>query len=236
MAIRLRDKARTLPATLKFPLAGTFRRCMIRLFDLILASLLLLPFALTVSKWGISNTAAAVTQFCISVVIILLYFLVIPWALKGNTIGKKLFRIQLVAQGHRVKFWQLCARETFIIFIPYMTQLVVNLVLYIKFGLSLNHALTSSGSHALLLVFRLVALLIVLWYVVLICLIAVDPRHQFYVDYKFKMYVTLIKPLVDKPKHAEPPVMSRADVHTHLEHDQPGVISEGALKDISDEA
>ena len=220
---------------LKYPLASVWRRCWVRFFDMLLSSLFLLPLALTVSDWQIDQQLAAVILYVSSIVILIIYFLVVPWFWQGRTPGKKLFGVKLLHSTDQFKFKHLLARETIIIFIPYLIQLTLNLIFGIVYGLSLRHTFTSDTDKAnVLLIIRIVGVFIILWYLVIICAIALDPNHQFYVDYHYKIYVTSTKPAIKKPALPEPEIISRDDQHAHLGHEQPGNISDEELKKIQD--
>lgn len=219
-----------------FKLAGRFHIIATRFLDILIAGIIVLPLALTENSWGGNKLWATAVLIAVTFVVLILYFLVIPLFWKSQTLAKMMCGIRLVAKEPPIKFRTMLYRECIIIFIPWLIQLISDLIISLVLKVPFNHLLSNDpGNKTAYLLFRITSVVVLVWYLYLIVAICFDPEHQFVLDRHFMLFIVKRRPLKKQNLGDVPKPMGRDQSHIHLQNDQPGNISDEELKAIEDE-
>ncbi|AHF60758.1 hypothetical protein P344_01850 [Spiroplasma mirum ATCC 29335] len=208
-----------------------------RFLDLILSSIIPLVLSLTMRQWNPNhNVWAPIVAIIATFIIFFFYFVIIPYVWTGKTLGKWLMRITLVTTNNKLRMNVIFTRELFIIFIPWFVELIFNFVFDVIFKVNLGEILAgrSETSQIASIVMKIVTTFYFLWYLGLVFGVYLNKNHQILFDKHFNLFIVKIKPnQVKKPKKKREAI-TRNKEHVHLKRDQPGNISDEALKEIED--
>ncbi|WP_027063591.1 RDD family protein [Mesoplasma seiffertii] len=215
-----------------FRLASIYKVLFARLFDLFLASLpgftLTFIFKIEPGQWGL-----ALGMLVISLAIMTIYFVVLPYFFKGNTLGKYLFKIRLVNYEHKVLFKALVAREAFFLLVPWMVMLIAQITAILIMGpYKDDEPISSSLFNLAKIIVNLSYLFYTLWLLFLCLEIKLQAQQRSFVDIKFNLYVVETKPKAIKVNQQNQANLKRSDSHIALA-DQPGNFDTTVIKEIA---
>ena len=176
--------------SVKLSLAKTSKIIFARFLDLVLSSLVPLVFSFTDKYFGIPMWGGWGLSAGITFLVLLVYFVVIPYYNQGQTIGKYLLSIKLISKTNSWKVFFFIAREGMIIFIPWMIALLVNMSLLLVFNRNLATLVANQTQNNIaLLVLRLSFVFYLLWFSGLALAVTFDPHKQFFVDHYFQLFL-----------------------------------------------
>ncbi|AUF83814.1 RDD family protein [Mesoplasma syrphidae] len=215
-----------------YRLASIYKVLFARLFDLFLAStpgfVLTFVFKIEPAQW-----ALALGMLFASLLIMAVYFVLVPFLLKGNTIGKFLFKIRLVNYEHKVSMKALISREAFFLFIPWVVMLVAQITAILLMGpYNEDKPINNSIFNLAKIIVNLSYLFYTLWLLFLCLEIKLQEQQRSFVDIKFGLYVVESKPKIAKAKKEFTRILKRSEEHIALS-DQPGNFDENVLKEIA---
>lgn len=208
-----------------YRLASIYRVLFARIFDLVLSSIpgIILRALVTIypGQWGLM-----IGILFSSLGFILLYFVVVPFLLKGNTLGKLIFGIRLKKKGQiKVGFWSLLAREAYFMLIPWAVSIIFQVIAISIMSPYVNSDQTgwAPATKTAILLTQMAYVFYAIWLIFIGVTIKVQAKHQALIDLKLHLYVVEKDPLnPDLAKiKSSPIVLSRDDDHVSLV-DQPG--------------
>lgn len=220
----------------QYNLAKVSVRIIARALDIIFSSIIPLVFTFTLNYWIGKVYYEPILLVAITFVDLVVYFILIPYYGAGKTLWKWILQVKLISSLNRIKFWTLCLREFFIVFLPWLIALIVNLINYFVFSVNLADLFKDPSKYSAvsILISRLAVTFYFLWFVCLSIIIGVDKCHQFFIDIKFEIYVVKKKAKVKENKSENDKLITRKTDHIHLKKDQPGNIDNEVLKEIED--
>lgn len=215
----------------RYEISSTSRICLARALDIVLSSVPLFALGLTMKFWGQGQWWAGLIMIVVAAIFLISYFVVVPYFWQGRTFGKVILRLRLVQRFDHMRWRDLWYRELIIIFIPWLLQLTLNLILDLAYGVNLGLLFqTTKAAPVAYFLLRAATVFYFLWYLGLIFGVAFDPHHQLFCDRQLKIYIcrwnemTAIKPQPQQPLSKSPLK------HVHLGTDQPGNIDLQLLK------
>lgn len=219
-------------------LARTWKRILARILDIIFASLIpgliSLIWFLT-DKTAINNWKPLFIIITINYMVLILYFIIIPWKFSGQTLGKRIFLIKLSHQNNeKISFKSIALRETILVFIP-ITLTMLSIVLtsiFLGTNIANINEKTTSGFWINILT-RTIYSFVFAWYLGIMITTKIDKKHQLFYDRKYQIYITNKHPLLKKLNSQE---IKRNNniIHIHLKNQQPGNIKQEGLDEIKD--
>ncbi|QEH61339.1 hypothetical protein SCHIN_v1c01410 [Spiroplasma chinense] len=189
-----------------------------RLFDTILASI---PMIILIALYRASNWQSALIITSVNLTTLFLCFVLLPYFLKGNTLGKLMLNLRLVKKDDsKVTFWNILAREIYYVFIPVFIQLISQILIIVIFvKLNSDNSDELKGKEPLTLLQNLSYLLYTCWYLYICLTIALQKENQSSIDHKMKLWVRHVVKIdanLVKVKEEKP--------HVHLKENRPGLI------------
>ncbi len=218
-----------------YMLTKTWKRIIARIFDVIFVSLI--PLILELVLYYLDNKNdqewwKIVFVFVMNLLITIIYFVIVPWKCKGQTLGKLIFQIKLVNENNKdLTLKQLFYRELFLVFIPLL--LITSIILFMK--LTFNENIVNINTNSTLnswlnILVRSVVSFDFAWYCGIMIVIKIDKYHQLFFDRYYQTFVINKKPLV---KHNKKKIaININEPHIHLVYSQPGNISDSELENI----
>lgn len=231
MNIKKRDTTET------YMIAKTWKRIIARIFDVIFVSLIPLIIGLSIhysDNKSHQELWKLIIIFITNLIVIIIYFVIIPWKCKGQTFGKLIFQIRLVNKKNQdFKLRQLFYRELFLVFIPLL--LTTSIILFMKLTFNENIATITINSNSTLnswlnILVRSVVSFDFAWYCGIMIVTKIDKYHQLFFDRYYKTFVINKKPLVNNKRKISTSVN---DPHIHLVYSQPGNINDDELENIN---
>jgi len=184
-----------------------------RLFDIFLVSLFQFLPAYFFNRHQVGNWQSMGLTVGLGLIILISYFIILPLCLKGNTLGKLIFKLRLLQQnGQKPKWYMLVFRELYFWFIPWALGVLltsVSLILYQTNPESKPLVATTKFLYNFGYVF------FVLWYFFLAISIKLQKNHQSTIDLKFHLFVARKSP-VKKVQSQQNPETSPTSQPTHL--------------------
>ena len=220
-----------------YMIAKTWKRIIARIFDMIFVSLI--PLIIGLSMHYSDNKShqelwKLIIIFITNLIVIIIYFVIIPWKCKGQTFGKLIFQIRLINKKNQdFKLKQLFYRELFLVFIPLL--LTTSIILFMKLTFNENIATITINSNSALnswlnILVRSVVSFDFAWYCGIMIVTKIDKYHQLFFDRYYKTFVINKKPLVNNKRKISTSVN---DSHIHLVYSQPGNINDDELENIN---
>ncbi|WP_342275773.1 RDD family protein [Spiroplasma endosymbiont of Nebria brevicollis] len=221
------------PLTETYKIAQTWKRLTARIFDVIIVSIIPLVIGLGIYLGDKTNQEwwKIMLVFIINIVIVTIYFVIVPWKWHGRTLGKLILQIKLVNDNNEnLTLKQLFYREMFLVFIP--LGLTMGIILFLRLTFNIN-IVTIKPNNTLNfwinILIRIVVSFDFAWYCGIMIVTKIDKYHQLFYDRRAKTYVINKNPIIQKinvkqKKHNEP--------HIHLVFCQPGNISDDELENI----
>ncbi|WP_026389571.1 RDD family protein [[Acholeplasma] multilocale] len=222
-----------------YRLANIYRVLFARLFDFILASLpgfivgiILKPG----SEANIENWSLMFATLGTNLAFLTLYFVIIPFFLNGNTLGKIIFRIKMVQEeDKKITFGALAAREAFFILIPWAVTLITQIIAFLIFKQVDVDQENSKAIYAVGVIIGQIGYLLFAGWLILIGLsIKVQDQQQSFIDIKFGIFVVNAIAEEDKviiKKEKQDKKLSREDKHISLT-EQPGNFNQEMIDEI----
>ncbi|AME13011.1 hypothetical protein MmmBen181_0875 [Mycoplasma mycoides subsp. mycoides] len=149
------------------------------------------------------------------------YFVILSFLLKGNSLSKKLFKIELKSlKTNKINFFQILIRETWFIFIPLFIGFIFTLIF--AFLLPVSFTKTQSWRISLSLIVYQIGLVIVLfWFLGLMISIRLQTNHQSFIDIKLGLIVIEKQKIIKQEPIVSNQILTRNDKHISLD-EQPG--------------
>lgn len=219
-------------------IAKTWKRIIARSIDIISVSVI--PLLITtvwynINKDQIQQWWVVVILIVINLLLNIIYFVVIPWKFNGQTLGKKICFIKLVAKNQNIlTLKNIIYRELFLVFIPVILTMLTIFITYIFLGTNISkiNLNTTSGFWINIFIRKLMFSFIFAWYLGIIIVTKVDKKHQLFYDRKYQLYIVNSKAIVKKihphDKFKDPLI------HVHLGTNQPGNIDTQELTKIQE--
>lgn len=172
-------------------LAPIFKRILARIFDLLIfVGFLVLVFWLLIGQWKdqflLVNLALNGLGFCFFV----FYFVLWPLYFQGQTLGKQIWSIKLIFPTTKKKttiFWNLLAREFYIIFGPLILTWIFYGLYLLLFKVFLQQA-----TDQLQFLTR-ASIIFLVWWIFLFLFIKIEPKHQLFYDRWLEILVVDMK-------------------------------------------
>lgn len=209
---------------LLYELANVYRVLFARIFDILISAIPGFVCAAVLKDHVVGNWVGATVNLSIGLGVIIFYFMVLPYFLGGNTLGKLIFGIRLKHKGTKpkVKFYMLAARETFFMLIPWVVALIFFIIALVVMDQSHpddpdQKGTSNTGAY---IIYQLGYLFYFLWFFFLCITIKVQPEHQAGIDLKFNLFVVYKEPL-NRPQASHHQSLKRSDDHISLT-EQPG--------------
>ncbi|AGM24809.1 RDD family protein [Spiroplasma chrysopicola] len=221
-----------------FLLASPWRIILARFFDIIIASILPLVLSITMVKWNPTYAIwGLILLIVITFVFLFLYFIVIPYLWGGKTFCKWVLRIKLICLNQKITFLALFVREALIIFIPWLIELLFDFACIMIFKINIIDLFKNKTIDApiAVIIMKIVVTFYFLWYLGLIFAVIFNKDHQILLDRQSKLMIVKIKP--KEPVSPTKPIkklINRDKKHVHLGTDQPGNLTDEALKEIDE--
>ncbi|WP_353306805.1 RDD family protein [Spiroplasma ixodetis] len=224
-----------LDTTETYIITKTWKRIIARIFDVIFVSLIPLIIGLAIhylDNKGNQESWQLIIIFIINIIIVIIYFVIIPWKCKGQTLGKLIFQIRLVNEKNQdLKLKHFFYRELFLVFIPLL--LTTSIILFMKLTFNENIATINSNSTLnswLNILIRSVVSFDFAWYCGIMIVTKIDKYHQLFFDRNHKTFVINKKPLATNKRKISTNVN---DPHIHLVYSRPGNINDDELENIN---
>ncbi|AGJ90545.1 RDD family protein [Mycoplasma putrefaciens] len=204
----------------QYCLASVWKILFARLFDLLIASM---PMILISLLWKLQpgDLVLLIVRYLIVGVWMFVYFVVFCWLLKAQSLGKRLFKIQLISlKKHKITFKDLFLREAVFIFIPWLIGVVCSILLawLLPSQFSEKNKIWISFS---VLIYQIGLIIVLLWWVVILISVKFHKLHQASIDIKLKLVVVETKPAQKSSKNDLNQKLLRDDQHISLTQ-QPG--------------
>ncbi|ATZ16632.1 RDD family protein [Entomoplasma freundtii] len=185
----------------EYELASLGRIFLARIIDLILIAIpgfaIRFLVAIKPDQWHLLYLNLGLT-----ISLTLLYFVILPFFQKGQTLGKLICGIRLKAKGKKQpSLWHLFLREVYFLFIPWLVAVgtQIGAILIMKSATPLpSEGIPREVKMALLLT-QIGYLFYLAWFLYLVFSIKVQDDHQAIVDLKNHLYVVNKDPKVEKP-------------------------------------
>ncbi|WP_031542605.1 RDD family protein [Mesoplasma photuris] len=211
------------PIVKEYSLANIYRVFFARLFDIIISSIpgfvssiLIVP---DVDDWGMMFLSLS-----IAFVFLFSYFIVLPYFMNGDTIGKKIFGIRLIKNDDtKIQFKHLLTRESIFILLPWLIMVIsqiISIVVFKKYEGSDGEEL-KAGSFIALIINQIGYLGYALFLLMIGISIAVQSQHQSVIDMKLGLFV------IRKPKQ-----VFSYDKKEITKKEMPGVFSKEKISQI----
>ncbi|AGR40792.1 RDD family protein [Spiroplasma taiwanense] len=194
-----------------------------RLFDLILCSI---PNFILLFFYKISDWQSALINISVSQIFIFLYFVIIPFLLKGNTIGKKLFHLKLVnIQNQKIKISNIFLRELYFLYIPLLFQLVcqiISIIIFANFSPGNNNQ-NENGWTIANIIQNIGYTFCGIWFLYIPLTIYLQKDKLSSIDLKLKLRVFFLEKILVKNQKVD--IEGKKVNHIHLENDLPGNVN-----------
>ncbi|CBW54448.1 Conserved hypothetical protein, predicted transmembrane protein [Mycoplasma mycoides subsp. capri LC str. 95010] len=204
----------------KYKLASLWKVFFARLFDLLICSIPLIIMSLFL-KTKAGDIISLVIKYLVSFLWTFFYFVILSFLLKGNSLSKKLFKIELKSlKTNKISFFQILIRETWFIFIPLFIGFISTLIF--AFLLPTSFTKTQSWRISLSLIVYQIGLVIVLfWFLGLMISIRLQTNHQSFIDIKLGLIVIEKQKIIKQEPIVSNQILTRNDKHVSL-NEQPG--------------
>ncbi|AXK50777.1 RDD family protein [Spiroplasma alleghenense] len=202
-----------------------------RTFDLVISALpmLILQLFLKIDGWiGILINAF----FALSLLII--YFIIIPCFISGNTIGKKVFQISIKSR-EKVGFKKIFFREGFFVLLPWLISFLIKVIALGIFYLGdhNNDDIMTNGFWIAFGIARFGDLFYLAWAAFMFITIKVQENNQSGIDLKYNIFVVKKNPIIEKAKDDGNDTKTNSR-HIHLDENRPGEISDDIIREIEE--
>ncbi|WFQ90769.1 RDD family protein [Mycoplasma feriruminatoris] len=203
-----------------FKLASLWKVFFARLFDLLICSIPLIIMSIF-WKTKTGDIISLITKYLVSFLWSFFYFIVLSYLLKGNSVCKKLFKIELKSlTSNKIKFKQVLIREIWFIFIPLFIGFIFTLIF--AFLLPTSYLKSQAWRISLSLIVYQIGLVIVLfWFLGLMISIRLQTNHQSFIDIKLKLLVVEKQKIIENKQDDSNHILTRNDKHISL-NEQPG--------------
>ena len=225
----------------KYKLSKLWKIVLARIFDIIISSILPILigtiFNIITFKYGVNIFILPIILLFFGFGWLFIYFVVIPYFCKTQTLGRFLFNIILYRES-KITILNIFTRELFIIFIPWFVGVGTNLISFLIFKVDINNIFNSSSpgnanSETVMFIVQITSTFYSIWYCFIFIGLFIDKRNQILYDYKMKILM-LSKYTEIKVENDINEKITSNEEHIHLKKNQPGNISDEALKEIDE--
>ncbi|QHX36344.1 RDD family protein [Spiroplasma sp. BIUS-1] len=185
-----------------------------RLFDIIICSI---PTLVLSMLNPIHNWETLLINIPVSQLILFAYFILIPYFLKGNTLGKLIFNLRLKKDDDtKIKMKEIFLREFYFLYIPLIFQITIQIIMGIVI---FTNSQTEDLNFTLKIINNIGYVFLAMWFIYIPLTIYLQKENISAVDLKLKTRVYYLeKILIIEKKEKE-------KVHVHLKDDKPGKIN-----------
>ncbi|AUB31155.1 RDD family protein [Spiroplasma floricola] len=184
-----------------------------RLFDIIICSIptIVLSFLNPIHDWK-----TFLINIPISQTILFLYFILIPYFLKGNTLGKLIFNLRLKKEDEsKIKLKDIFFREFYFLYIPLLFQIVVQIIMGI---IIFTNSKDTDLNFVLKIINSIGYTFLAMWFIYIPLTIYLQKENISSIDLKLNTRVYYLEKIL---------VFEKKEVnkkHVHLENEKPGKI------------
>ncbi|KNG79472.1 RDD family protein [Mycoplasma sp. HU2014] len=218
---------------IQFSLASVWKLLFARLFDLIIGSI---PMILIDLLWKSQpgDVVILLARYLISLIWMFLYFVVLSWTLKGQSLSKKIFKLQLISLEKKpISFKDIFLRELVFIFIPFIIGMISTSI----FALILPTNISNDNKFRIFIsaiIYQFGLIIIFFWWLAIAISIKFQKLHQANIDIKLKLIVVDKKQQQKIEKHDFNKMLKRDEKHISLS-DQPGNFDIDFIDEIRNE-
>ncbi|UWD35183.1 RDD family protein [Mycoplasma cottewii] len=217
----------------QFSLASVWKLLFARLFDLIIGSI---PMILIDLLWKSQpgDVVILLTRYLISIIWMFLYFVVLTWILKGQSLSKKIFKLQLISLDKKpITFKDIFLRELVFIFAPFLIGMISTTIFALILPVNINND-NRFRIFISAIIYQFGLIIVFFWWLVIMISIKFQKLHQANIDIKLHLVVVDKKQQVKIQKHDFNKILTRDEKHVSLS-DQPGNFDIDFIDEIQNE-
>ncbi|MDQ0567944.1 RDD family protein [Mycoplasma yeatsii] len=217
----------------QFSLASVWKLLFARLFDLIIGSI---PMVLIDLLWKSQpgDVVILLTRYLISIIWMFLYFVVLTWTLKGQSLSKKIFKLQLISLDKKpITFKDIFLRELVFIFAPFLIGMISTTIFALILPVNINND-NRFRIFISAIIYQFGLIIVFFWWLVIMISIKFQKLHQANIDIKLHLVVVDKKQQVKIQKHDFNKMLKRDEKHVSLT-DQPGNFDNDFIYEIQNE-
>ncbi|EOA07388.1 Hypothetical protein, predicted transmembrane protein [Mycoplasma yeatsii 13926] len=217
----------------QFSLASVWKLLFARLFDLIIGSI---PMVLIDLLWKSQpgDVVILLTRYLISIIWMFLYFVVLTWTLKGQSLSKKIFKLQLISLEKKpITFKDIFLRELVFIFAPFLIGMISTTIFALILPVNINND-NRFRIFISAIIYQFGLIIVFFWWLVIMISIKFQKLHQANIDIKLHLVVVYKKQQVKIQKHDFNKMLKRDEKHVSLT-DQPGNFDNDFIYEIQNE-
>ncbi|WP_339021044.1 RDD family protein [Spiroplasma endosymbiont of Atherix ibis] len=192
-----------------------------RLFDIIICSVptIVLSFLNPIHDWK-----TFLINISISQVILFVYFILVPYFLKGNTLGKLIFNLRLKKEDQsKIKLKDILFREFYFLYIPLLFQIIVQIIMGI---IIFTNSKETDLSFVLRIINSIGYTFLAIWFIYIPLTIYLQEENISSVDLKLNIRVYYLEKIL---------IFEKKEIykkHIHLENDRPGKVDVSEIDKI----
>ncbi|ASP27863.1 transmembrane protein [Spiroplasma corruscae] len=170
-----------------------------RLIDLLIASA---PMLLIYIFYKIYDWQSLLIVFSIFNAIVFTYFVLIPYWLKGNTLGKLICNLRLIIYSKKRLFFCIILREIYYLYIPLLFQLLTQIIalLFFKYYRPGDNNIDTNGWKIAVMIKNIGNVFFAIWFFYLVITIYLNPNKRSAIDAKFNIKVLYISKKIKQDK------------------------------------
>ncbi|AJM71669.1 RDD family protein [Mycoplasma yeatsii] len=217
----------------QFSLASVWKLLFARLFDLIIGSI---PMILIDLLWKSQpgDVVILLTRYLISIIWMFLYFVVLTWTLKGQSLSKKIFKLQLISLYKKpITFKDIFLRELVFIFAPFLIGMISTTIFALILPVNINND-NRFRIFISAIIYQFGLIIVFFWWLVIMISIKFQKLHQANIDIKLHLVVVDKKQQIKIQKHDFNKMLKRDEKHVSLT-DQPGNFDNDFIYEIQNE-
>ncbi|AUM62346.1 RDD family protein [Spiroplasma monobiae] len=185
-----------------------------RLFDLIVCSI---PTLILTFLNPITDLKTLFINLPVSQIVLFIYFILLPYFWKGNTIGKLIFSLRLIKDNNKkIKMKEIFFREFYFLYIPLVIQLVIQLIIGLIIFTSDDPENIKSLSFIVTTIRNIGFTFLAIWFIYIPITIYLQKEHISAVDLKLNTKVYYLEKVLIINKR------EKSKNHIHLQKDRPG--------------
>ncbi|AVP49450.1 RDD family protein [Williamsoniiplasma luminosum] len=215
----------------KYQIANVYRIFFARFFDLLI---LAIPWVILNATWKSTpgDWLPIIVLVTSSFLATIVYFVIIPYWTKGNTLGKLLFQIRLKQKGKgKPDFLPLLFRESYFLLIPWFLAFLFQVITILIFQSTTKDKETADAIWMLVFLKNIGFLFYGLWLFFVGMSIKFQKNHQASVDLKYGVYVVYKEEFHGWSKPNKDKLITNQETHVSLK-EQPGNFNEDQIEEI----
>lgn len=203
-----------------------------RFLDLMICSI---PSIILILLYPAHDLISAVIVTVTNFFVIFIYFILLPFFLKGNTAAKWMLNLRMKNLEDKKITFKICfIRELYFLLIPLFFQIICQIIIIIIFNYTNpgNNDPLKNGMIVGLFIQNISYLFFVIWFIYILITIKLQEDHQAAIDYKMKINIFHLTKKYNQIDVVDYKNNREKNLHIHLEDKQPGNIDENILKEI----